>query len=52
MQIYRESPDPLYQQLKDSIVADIQSGRYRPHQRLPSERELGAAFRISRMTVR
>lgn len=52
MQIYRESPDPLYQQLKDSIVSDIQSGRYRPHQRLPSERELGAAYQISRMTVR
>ena len=52
MQLTREAPDPLYVQLKDSLVAEIRAGRYRSHQRLPSERELSSAFAVSRMTVR
>ena len=52
MRLYREAPDPLYQQLKDSLVAEITSGRYRSNQRLPSERELAVQFKVSRMTVR
>jgi GntR family transcriptional regulator len=52
MQLHRESPDPLYLQLKDSLVESIKSGKYRPHQRLPSERELSDTYRVSRMTVR
>ena len=48
----REAPDPLYAQLKDSLTADVASGRYKPHQRLPSERELSQRFKVSRMTVR
>jgi len=48
----REAPDPLYLQIKDRLLAEITSGRYRVHQRLPSERELAARFRVSRMTVR
>ncbi len=50
--LHREAPDPLYAQLKNSLTADIASGRYRPHQRLPSERELSNRFQVSRMTVR
>src|SRR5512138_3336271 len=52
MRLYREAPDPLYAQLKESLAAEITSGRYRPHQRLPSERELSVQFHVSRMTVR
>lgn len=52
MQLHREAPDPLYVQLKDSLVADINSGRYHAHHRLPSERELSDQFQVSRMTVR
>jgi len=52
MRLRREAPDPLYLQLKDSLVAEIASGRYRSNQRLPSERELSTRFRVSRMTVR
>lgn len=52
MQIRRESPDPLYLQLKGSLIDAIKSGRYQPHQRLPSERELSDTFHVSRMTVR
>jgi GntR family transcriptional regulator len=50
--IYRDAPDPLYSQLKDSLRADIIAGRYRPHEQLPSERELSNRFKVSRMTVR
>jgi GntR family transcriptional regulator len=52
MRLQRESPDPLYNQLKESIVSDISAGRYGPHQRLPSERDLSNHYKVSRMTVR
>ena len=52
MRLHREAPDPLYLQLKDSLVAEITAGRYRSNQRLPSERELAHRFKVSRMTVR
>ncbi len=52
MRLLRETSDPLYLQLKDSLAADIHAGSYRAHQRLPSERELSADYNVSRMTVR
>ncbi|MGQ9491895.1 MAG: GntR family transcriptional regulator, partial [Anaerolineae bacterium] len=51
MRLQREASDPLYIQLKDSLVADIRSGYYRAHQRLPSECELSERFQVSRMTA-
>lgn len=48
----REAPDPLYTQLRDALVGEIQAGRFRPHDRIPSERELSTQFRVSRMTAR
>ena len=52
MRLRRQAPDPLYLQLKNSLAAEIASGRYRPNQRLPSERELSAHLKVSRMTAR
>lgn len=52
MKLRREAPTPLYLQLKHALVADIDAGQYKPHERLMSERELGEKFRVSRMTVR
>jgi GntR family transcriptional regulator len=52
MRLKRESPTPLYLQLKNTLLAEIDAGRYRPHQRLLSERELCEHFKVSRMTVR
>ncbi len=52
MKLSREAPTPLYLQLKNMLVADIDAGQYKPHQRLMSERELGEKFKVSRMTVR
>jgi GntR family transcriptional repressor for pyruvate dehydrogenase complex len=42
----------LYQQVASAIMASIASGRYRPGERLPSERDLAAAFKVSRPTIR
>ncbi len=52
MRLRRDSSDPLYLQLKQSLTAEIHSGRYRAHQRLPSERQLTDRFHVSRMTIR
>lgn len=52
MKLSREAPTPLYLQLKNALVADIDAGEYKPHERLMSERELGEKFKVSRMTVR
>ncbi|MEP7137666.1 MAG: GntR family transcriptional regulator [Chloroflexota bacterium] len=52
MKLKREAPTPLYLQLKNALAADIDIGRYKPHERLMSERELGEKFKVSRMTVR
>ena len=42
---------PKYQDLIDSLAADIRSGRYRPGQKLPSEAALVTKFKTSRITV-
>lgn len=51
-QLFRESPNPLYTQLRDWLMNEIASGNFLPDQRLPSERELAVRFTVSRMTVR
>ncbi len=40
-----------YLDIVDSLRSDLQSGRYRPGARLPSEAELVRKFNVSRMTV-
>ena len=42
---------PRYQQLKAHIVANIQAGRLRPLDRVPSEQDLVRRFGVSRMTA-
>ncbi len=42
----------LYRQVADSIMASIKTGDYKPGSRLPSERDLAAAYKVSRPTVR
>lgn len=46
------SATPLFQQLADTIAAEIDSGSYRPGDMIPSERELSERYSISRVTVR
>lgn len=42
----------LYRRLADSIAADIEAGKYKVGERLPTERELAEAFGVSRPTLR
>ncbi len=51
-QIDKESPLPLYYQLKELIKKEISANRMKPGEMIPSERELGEMFHISRPTVR
>lgn len=48
------SPDTrkLYQQVASTIMEAILSGKYKAGERLPSERDLAAAFKVSRPTIR
>lgn len=46
------SPAPLYAQIKDSLRSGILDGSYAPHDQMPSESELMARFKVSRITVR
>lgn len=41
-----------YLQLKEDLIAEIMRGAYKPHDRLPSQRELGEEYGLSHMTVR
>ena len=47
-----DSASPLYRQLIQRIRADIASGVYAVHSRIPSEAELGETYQVSRVTVR
>lgn len=47
-----EGQTPFYKQLKGKILDDIESGKLKHGDKLPSERELAEQFQISRMTAR
>lgn len=46
------APAPLYAQIKEVLRARVLDGTYQPHQQMPSESEMMAAFNVSRITVR
>jgi len=48
----RDAAVPLYHQLKTAILRDIEGGRWKPGDRLPSEDELITRFHVSKITVR
>ncbi len=48
----KDSPLPLYYQLRTRILESIAAGEYSPGQMLPSEREFQEQFGVSRATVR
>ena len=52
MPIDKNTPVPLYFQLAEQFRERIESGLLKPGDQLPSERELGEEFGISRMTAR
>ncbi|MBS3736759.1 MAG: GntR family transcriptional regulator [Candidatus Bipolaricaulota bacterium] len=50
--VNKESPVPLYYQVKENLKEKIESGVLEPNERLPSERDLENKHGISRMTAR
>ncbi|MFN4227282.1 MAG: GntR family transcriptional regulator [Candidatus Ratteibacteria bacterium] len=50
--VTRNSPVPLYIQVKEYIKQQIAKGIFLPKQQIPSERKLCAIFNISHITVR
>jgi len=48
----RNNPKTLYQQLRDILIQEIDSGKWEPNERIPSENELSVQYGLSRMTVR
>jgi GntR family transcriptional regulator len=42
---------PIYQQIREMLVQDINSGNLRPHTKVPSEYELSRLYEVSRMTI-
>ena len=43
---------PLYQQIKDQILCDINSGRFSKNKQLPTENEMSEQYGVSRITIR
>ena len=52
LNLSRDLPVPLYHQVKTSILRRIETGQWRPGDRLPSEDELAEGFKVSKITVR
>ncbi|AEE97230.1 GntR family transcriptional regulator [Mahella australiensis] len=50
--IDKESPIPIYYQIKERMRALIEAGDLKPGMQVPSERELCDEYGVSRMTVR
>lgn len=50
--IHRNSPIPIYHQLKEILLKKIRTGEWEPGALIPSERELCETYGISRMTAR
>lgn len=51
-QLDRKIPIPLYYQVKQWLLNEIETGTFASGSLIPSERELSEQFQISRMTVR
>jgi GntR family transcriptional regulator len=52
LNLSRDLPVPLYHQVKTSILSGIETGQWRPGDRLPSEDEFAERFKVSKITVR
>ena len=52
MPVLKRGAIPLYHQLKAAILREIDGGRWRPGERMPTEDDLARRFRVSKITVR
>lgn len=52
MGIDRETPIPLHYQLRQEILREIEAGKLKPGDRIPTEAEYEQAYKLSRNTIR
>ena len=52
LSIDRSSPLPLYYQVRNAILQQIENGTFAPGSTLPTERELIDRYQVSRITIR
>src|SRR5579863_9896634 len=48
----KDLPQPLYHQLQAVLKAEIESGKWRPGEQLPTESQLTDLYQVSKITVR
>ncbi|WP_235847613.1 GntR family transcriptional regulator [Paenibacillus tuaregi] len=47
---HESSSKPMYEQIFEDLLHQIHSGKYEPGERIPSEKELGEIYKVSRIT--
>lgn len=52
MNLNPSTPQPLYMQIRQMLKNDIQEGRYKPDEQIPTEAELCDSYKVSRITIR
>lgn len=52
LKLDENSSVPLYAQMRDVLRRQIEEGRFRPGERIPSEEKLNGMFGVSRITIR
>lgn len=52
LSLNRDTPIPLYYQLKSFLLQNIQNGTYTPGDQIPTENELHSHYQVSRSTIR
>lgn len=52
MEIPGDQLAPLYKQVQKKIIQDIQTGKYKPGDRIPTQEAFVSMFKVSRVTVR
>lgn len=51
MNLNRKSKLPLYRQIANQIITNIQTGELQPGDKLPTERQLAKHYQVNRSTV-
>jgi GntR family transcriptional regulator, frlABCD operon transcriptional regulator len=52
MSLNPSTPQPLYMQIRQMLKNDIQNGKYKPDEQIPTEAELCEIYNVSRITIR
>ncbi|MCZ8519901.1 GntR family transcriptional regulator [Paenibacillus caseinilyticus] len=52
MSLNPSTPQPLYMQIRQMLKKEIQHGRYKPDEQIPTEAELCETYQVSRITIR